>query len=393
MKRTCLILLVTGLLWPAVVLADSDFSDVYDSEPVFEVLDYLVNEGVVEGYDDGTFQPLNLINRAEFTKMVVEGVGGITPDETVYKKCFTDVQEDWYAKYVCYAEDEGWVQGYGNNNFKPGASITRTEAMKIIFEALEWEPDGTVLSSSYYDVENGSWYEPYILIAEERGLLDELDVYITPHELISRKQMSELLYRSMKSAAGESFDTWVILDGDDLSYEEVLATGIEAAYPGEADFAHHSQSGWPYGCYAFSVKNLVEWKYDEMLDMTDVQERIGWDGEFIWNAEEFEAFAEEYTTDVVFTYNGSAEFLFKKLERGEPLIMYIPYYIGETNIGHQVVAYSFDENGVWIADSANGSTKQIGFDEVFLDGEHYTRNLTDIRKVKAGGVKYSQMNR
>jgi len=382
-----------GVFWPGVVLAGEVFPDVYDTDPSVVALEYLVDEGVVEGYGDGTFQPLNLINRAEFTKMVLEGVGGVTPDETVYKKCFTDVQEDWYAKYVCYAEEEGWVQGYNDGYFRPGSSITRTEAMKIIFEALEWELNGTVLNSSYYDVEAGSWYEPYVLMGEERELLDELDIYLTPHELISRKQMSELLYRAMKSEAGESFIVWEIEDGDALSYEEVLATGIEAAYPGDADFAHHSQSGWPYGCYAFSVKNLVEWKYGDVLNMSELQERIGWDGEFIWNVDEFEAFAEEYNMDVVFTYNGSAEFFFKKLAHGEPLVLYIPYYIGDTNVGHQVVAYSFDENGVWIADSANGTQRQIGFDEVFLEGIHTTTNLTDIRQVKAGGAKLSQIGR
>ena len=133
--------------------------------------------------------------------------------------------------------------------------------------------------------------------------------------------------------------------------------------------------------------------YGDVLNMSELQERIGWDGEFIWNVDEFEAFAEEYNMDVVFTYNGSAEFFFKKLAHGEPLVLYIPYYIGDTNVGHQVVAYSFDENGVWIADSANGTQRQIGFDEVFLEGIHTTTNLTDIRQVKAGGAKLSQIGR
>lgn len=379
------------IFWgPKLALAGVVFPDVYDTDSTVAALTYLVDEGIVEGYGDGTFKPFNLINRAEFTKMVVEGVAGVTPDATIYKKCFKDVQEDWYAKYVCYAEEQSWVQGYDDGNFQPASNITRTEAMKIIFKALNWEDDGTLSKSSYYDVEEGSWYEPYVLIAEEKGLLDELDSFITPHELISRKQMSELLYRALLRERGEDFEVWEV-SGDNSSYEDVLASGITAAYPGTADFAHHSQSGWPYGCYAFSVKNLVEWKYGDILDMAELQERIGWDGEFIWSPTEFEAFADEYDMDVIFTYNGSAEFLFKKLAHGEPLVMYIPYYIGSTNVGHQVVAYSFDENGVWIADSATGSTRRIGFDEVFLDGAHYTTNLTDVRKMKAGGVRWTQI--
>jgi hypothetical protein len=34
-------------------------------------VEYLKENGVVQGYDDGSFKPENLINRAEFTKIIV----------------------------------------------------------------------------------------------------------------------------------------------------------------------------------------------------------------------------------------------------------------------------------------------------------------------------------
>ena len=378
-------------LIPAVVLADTDFTDVYESEPVNTALDYLVDKGVVEGYDDGTFRPLNLINRAEFTKMVVEGVQGVTPDETLYKKCFSDVQTEWYAKYVCYAWEQEWVEGYDDGLFRPGDNITKAEALKIITVAFDWELESIALRSEFSDIESDSWYEEYFLLAEERELLDFVDYYISPHELISRKEMSEFLYRGMMYEEGEEFEVWELSTGRALlSYEEVLETGITAAYPGDMDFTSHSQSGWPYGCYAFATKNIVEWKYDIVLDMNEVQETIGWDGTFIWSNEEFEAFAEAYNMDVIFSYYGSAQYFFTKLAMGEPMIVYIPYYIGDENVGHQLVVYSFDENGVWVADSDGGVQKQIGYDEIFINDLHYTLNLTQLRQVKAGGTKKQQ---
>ncbi|MFA5843061.1 MAG: S-layer homology domain-containing protein [Candidatus Gracilibacteria bacterium] len=374
-------------LSPALTQAGALYDDVYDTDSAVEALTYLTDYGVVEGYGDGTFHPLGLINRAEFTKMVVEGVLGVTPDETFYRNCFPDVNDEWYAKYVCYAKGLGWVEGYPDG-FHPADNIMRSEAVKIVGEAYEWENLGTLEYSRFSDNQaESAWFHPYLMKAEERGLFDTLDYYISPNELITRKQMSVLLYRAMNNEAGTPVEV-ASLSGEDLSYEDVLATGLTANYPGDMDFPAYSQSGWSYGCYTFAVKNVLAFKYDFILNVSEMQDRIGWDGAFIWTPEEAQNFATEYDVDDVFTYNGTAEFFLKKLAMGDPMVLYIPYYVGSENIGHQVAAYSFDENGVWIADSLSGGVqRQIPWSDVFVDGAHFTTNLTELRQMK-GGAEY-----
>ncbi len=370
--------------------ASADFDDVYESHPVSDALDFLAEEEIVEGYGDGTFRPLNLINRAEFTKMIVEGFLGETPDEDEYQNCFPDVEEDWYAKYVCFAKEDGWIEGYEDDTFRPADEITRAEAVKIVIAILEWEASED-FETYFSDIDSEEWYSPYLLAADEHGVFDHIDYYISPHELISRANMSTLLYRVLMIEEGEEVEIWEIEEGKELSYEDVLATGIQPAYPGDMEFSTYSQSAYPYGCYAFATKNILDWKYDWTLDVSEVKTAIGWDGTFIWSSDEFEKFAEIYDVDVLFTYMGSAEFFFKKLAFGEPMILYIPYYLNEVNIGHNLVAYSFDEEGVWVADSLSGGVQRhIGYDEVFVDGENYTVNLTQLRKMKAGGEKKNQ---
>ncbi len=361
------------------------FSDIYESEPLYEIATYLEENNIVDGYDDGTFGPLNLINRAEFMKMIVEGVTGETPDEETYKECFPDVEDEWYAKYVCYGEEQGWIQGYPSGNFEPGINITRAEATKIIVSAFEWE-DSSLMYSNFSDIDETTWYWDYMAVAEERELFDTIDYYLSPHELISRRQFGELLYRAIHSEAGEDFDIVEIEGYGTETYQDWLDSGISAAYPSDMEFPANSQSGWSYGCYAFAVKNLIEWKYSVILDIAEVEEEIGWDGEFIWDYEEMSNFTESYEYDIIMTYQASPEFFLKKLAAGEPVVLYIPYYIGEDNIGHQLVAYSFDENGVWVADSlSGGGRRQIGWDEVFVDEANYTTNVAQIRKLTAGG--------
>ena len=138
MKFQLIILLTFLLNLSTVSYAGMVFPDVYDSEPLSLELSYLLDKGVVEGYPDGTFKSLNLINRAEFTKMIIEGLTSLELDEDIYNNCFEDVTDEWFAKYICYAQKEGYVNGYEGNIFKPADNITKSEAIKIIVEVVGW---------------------------------------------------------------------------------------------------------------------------------------------------------------------------------------------------------------------------------------------------------------
>src|SRR6185295_10570076 len=88
----------------------------------------------------------------EFLKILLESRGEVTSD---MKNCFPDVQEEWFAKYVCLAKSEGIVGGYPDGTFKPNQSINFVEASKMLTLAYKQQ----VASS-------GDWYEGYALALE-----------------------------------------------------------------------------------------------------------------------------------------------------------------------------------------------------------------------------------
>lgn len=91
---------------------------------------YLVGEGVVEGYPDGTYKPNQTINRAELLKIILEASNADT--SAASNSCFPDVQgDDWYVKYVCTAQSLGIVEGYPDGTFKPAQTVNFVEALKI----------------------------------------------------------------------------------------------------------------------------------------------------------------------------------------------------------------------------------------------------------------------
>ncbi|MAE68690.1 hypothetical protein CL635_02695 [bacterium] len=89
--------------------------------------------GIVDGYEDGTFQPDAPINRAEALKIIFMASNLEPFDETDYSGRFTDVRKgDWYEPFVNDALSYEFVEGYEDGTFRPGQSITRAEASKIV---------------------------------------------------------------------------------------------------------------------------------------------------------------------------------------------------------------------------------------------------------------------
>lgn len=134
---------ILSLLITPLILKAVEFSDVPSTHKNRNAIDYLQGAGVINGYADGTFKPENTVNRAELLKILIEGKG-INPDGSEYKNCFLDVKEEWFAKYVCYAQEQGWVSGYVDGTFKPAQTVNKAEAIKMLVNSQGYEiPDST----------------------------------------------------------------------------------------------------------------------------------------------------------------------------------------------------------------------------------------------------------
>lgn len=117
----------------AVVWHPIEFSDVAKHWAKNAVND-MGSRMVVDGTGNGMFSPSRDITRAEFTAIIVRGLGlklenGATP--------FSDVlPEDWYGSAVNTAYSYGIVKGMEDGNFRPNDKITREQAMVILSKAM-----------------------------------------------------------------------------------------------------------------------------------------------------------------------------------------------------------------------------------------------------------------
>lgn len=178
---------------PSTVEPYPIFNDVYSDHKYAKAIESLYFAGVIKGYNDGTFGPELNVNRAEMLTMVTNAIGAeLTGVGLTY--CFEDVQDQWFAPFVCYAKNQGWVSGIGGF-YKPDQAIIRVEALKIVLEASDLEVPSAVSSTSYSDVNTTDWFAPYVEVAFEQGIIDAGNFY-GPSVAITRGELADMLYRA-----------------------------------------------------------------------------------------------------------------------------------------------------------------------------------------------------
>lgn len=195
----------------------SAFSDVSDSSPNRSALFYLEQMSIITGYPDGSFRPEKTVSRAEMTKILV-GATGAKPTLETHSKCFPDVKDEWFAPFVCYAKEKGWVSGYADGTFKPGKEVSKVEAIKIIVNAYEFDL-GSATDIPFDDTDKTAWYVPYLASASKKGLLETTTGRYGVSDFISRGEVSENIFRSIMVKDGnvDHFSKTKVAQVDDVS--------------------------------------------------------------------------------------------------------------------------------------------------------------------------------
>lgn len=172
------------------------FSDIAPSHPNYEAILYLEENGVIEGYEDGTFRPDQLVNRAEALKIILLGSDIFVP-EFQEQEIFPDViYGSWYAKYVMKAKNMGIVSGDDDTGmFRPGDTVNLAEAMKILLNTNQIETESPD-SDPHPDVPSDAWFAPYFGYAQSISLLDQTSSEnVHPATAVNRGMLAELMYR------------------------------------------------------------------------------------------------------------------------------------------------------------------------------------------------------
>lgn len=117
-----------------VVTANHTFDDIAGHWAESDI-QRLASKFIVKGMTDKLYEPDKRITRAEFTSLLVRSLGLL---EDPGAAIFNDIQpKDWYAGSVGAAVKAGLVNGFENGTFEPNGSITREQMAVMINRALK----------------------------------------------------------------------------------------------------------------------------------------------------------------------------------------------------------------------------------------------------------------
>ncbi len=205
------------------------FTDVGYNHWAHYYITKMLEDEIIDGYDDGTYQPEKTVTRAEFAKILAEtAILGSTAETGKY----ADVADDaWYAKYVNIMDE--YIAADENGNFNPEAPATREVVATAIVKVLGVADDAsaTVLAEKFTDSETVTAENAlYVADAVNKGIIDGFeDDTIRGNDSLTRAQAATVLYRAFNEYANISpaFDIVVMKSGD---YEITLGDAL-LCYP------------------------------------------------------------------------------------------------------------------------------------------------------------------
>ncbi|GGD20741.1 S-layer homology domain-containing protein [Pontibacillus salipaludis] len=208
--------------WSAPIAhGETKFPDVNEEVTGNEEIQYLEDQGIIKGYQDGTFRPGDNVSRMEAAIMLTRELGLSTENRP--NPNFDDIStEHPHYKYVAALVDEGIIEGTDSNEFQPDRNIKRIEMAAVLTRAynLENEP----ISKEFDDVSGNRKYVSEVV--SNRISVGFPDNTFRPNDPTTRAQFSIFLARTMDN----QFKQYLSNAKEDPNFEPIDNENIRGTY-------------------------------------------------------------------------------------------------------------------------------------------------------------------
>jgi len=175
------------LVWPET----QGFNDVNEAAWYADAVEWLDAFDIATGFDDGSFRPGRPVRRSQMVNWLWATLG--SPD-TDHEHPFSDVPEGSYADDALdWADEQGIVLGFEDGTFQPQRSITRGQLSAWLWK-FAGSPPATE-TSSFSDVPPDAWYKPGLdWLVEQRIVSGFPNGTFGPNRSATRGQMAAWLH-------------------------------------------------------------------------------------------------------------------------------------------------------------------------------------------------------
>lgn len=261
----------TAALTTTQQTASGTFSDVPQTHPNYVAIMYLKSQGILGGYEDGTFKPDALVNRAEALKILMMG-NKVEVPETVAQASFSDYQvSDWFAKYVEQAKTLGIINGNPDGTFAPARNVNRAEFIKMMLILNGLKTEKWVDQALFADVPKGEWFTPYMNYAGQAGLItkDENNM-LHPSRELTRGDVAEIMYLMIVIRSDQNTQFLVTQAEAQMSQIEIYIAGnnilaAKRASELSVDFTQQAYRNMPDNSVVLAAAKLAR-AYDYLMN-------------------------------------------------------------------------------------------------------------------------------
>ncbi len=193
------VLLITMLMPAMAYGAEASLKDISGSYAQQEIQS-LIQQGIVNGYEDGTFRPDQAMTRAEFAKILSLALGLKEKPEAAAS--FKDVAaSSWYQGYVGAITELGITEGTSPGRFSPDSEVTREELIVFFIRALDLEIVAGQLpaNAELADLNKVSpWAQTAVSLAYKIGFINGVEqngaITFHPQDHAQRQALARLTY-------------------------------------------------------------------------------------------------------------------------------------------------------------------------------------------------------
>lgn len=211
-KKMISAILAVILLMTQITVFAKDYSDypqrfwdVPKDHWAFGYISELVDKGVLNGYEDGSFRPDDTVTRAEWAKIMVLAAGlppvyGFETPDRYFDSHFWDMHDHWANPYVNAAED--YLSAYGDGSFKPDQAAVREDVTVSMVKLKGYDVSKVDYSylSRFSDINSiSNSLKAYVAVAVEKELIDGFeDGTFRGQDTLTRAEAATLLWRAFQ---------------------------------------------------------------------------------------------------------------------------------------------------------------------------------------------------
>ncbi len=190
------LVMAMSLMVTAGATSLGDYKDSASVSPEYATaVDVATQLGILEGVGNNTYAPQGNLTRAQLATITYRIATGDVTD--VYTDnfaggaaaSFTDTPADaWYAGYVGYAADAGYLKGVGEGLYKPNSTLTGYQTLAALLRVIGYNQPGQFTGPD--------WTVQVAQIATETGILNGLK-NVDLNGPITREATALLIYNAL----------------------------------------------------------------------------------------------------------------------------------------------------------------------------------------------------